>query len=92
MKRMNYAELWSDAHVIRAKEEGWELALTVNSGDPITKAFYMIYDISDNKTFKSRMAATIFVRDKANTGSKFHKKAIDACIHTAINNRSRTRK
>jgi hypothetical protein len=81
---IDYNTLWPQSHAIRAKAEGWELALTVNSGDPITRAYFMIYDVSDDKTFKTRLHAQRHVSEQASKGSKFHRKAVDAVMNTRM--------
>lgn len=80
----NYDRLWPAAKAEQAKAEGWEVGLVVNSGQPLTRAFFDIFDISSDQTFKNRSAALIHVFAKAKGGSRLHQDALTAVKATSI--------
>lgn len=75
-QQSKFDRLWTEEMIQAAQAEGWELAITVDSGRPISAAYFEVFPVT--AAFSSRDMAAKFVIQKAYTGSKLHIAALTA--------------
>lgn len=67
---------WNDSLQNKAREDGWNLGIVVNSGDPISRAYLDVFQVGPK--FVSRDVAAKHVLDSALKGSSLHINALTA--------------
>lgn len=72
-----FDSIWTEHQAAKAKAEGWQLAITIDEGKPITSAYLFIFD--DGPRFPGRNAAYQHVLSQAYAGSKLCVDALSAC-------------
>ena len=86
----NLDRLWTEKQREAAQAEGWELALVVDEGKPVSTAYFEIFD--HGPQFENRTAAVKHVIARAQMRSVLHIAALSARSASRVQQPTPTRK